>query len=114
MERRAAKNSRKKDRQEELYAARNSEIASTDDYMRAARSAMSTHTWNSPKWLWPTFGQLVFLQTIFFEFFEICRQTADFFFHKRRDFLLLKDTFFFVVADIESSFFVFEFLRILS
>ena len=113
MKRQAAKNSRKKDRQEELYAARNSEIALTDDYMRVARSAMSTHTRKSPKWLWPTCGQLDFLQTIFYDFLKFADKRPTFSFLKERLFLL-KDTLFFFRCRHWVDFFVFEFLRILS
>ena len=113
MKRRAAKNCRKKDMHEELHAARNSEIASTDDYMRAARSAMSTHTRKSPKWLWPICGQLVFLQTIFFDFLKFADKRPTFSFLKERLFLL-KDTLFFFCCRHWVDFFVLEFLRILS
>ena len=105
MKRRAAKNSRKKDMQEELHAARNSEIASTDDYMRAARSAMSTHTRKSPKWLWATFGQLFFLQTIFFDFLKFADKRPSFFVSSKDRRFFIKGHFFIstVVADIGSS-----------
>ena len=110
MKRQAAKNSRKKDRQEELYAARNSEIALTDDYMRVARSAMSTHTRKSPKWLWPTCGQLVFLQTIFFDFLKFADKRPTFSFLKERLFLL-KDTLFFFPLPTLGRLFCFRIFR---
>ena len=82
-------------------AARSAQFrdSSTDDYMRAARSAIRIRG-SRPC----GYGQLFFLQTIFFDFFKFADKRPTFFFIKDRLFLIKGHLFFFVVADIGSTF----------